>query len=103
MHKRKAKASSSSFSFSRFLPSMLVSLCQLLSSAGSGVVTTTLSLSACVVTYSATAPVVSAAPFVVPVEVTPVEPGHKQSRVESTEGRYKMMDAFENLWAARRR
>ena len=59
---RMVKASSSSSSFLGFPPSMPVPLCQQPSSAGTGVVTTTPSSSACAVTFPAAAPVVSAAP-----------------------------------------
>ena len=96
---RKAKASSSSFS--DFLPSMPVPLCQLPSPAGSDVVTTTPSSSVCVVTYSATTSVISAALFIAPADATPVEPGHKQRHIESLE-HAKMLAAFEDFWAARR-
>ena len=53
---RKAKASSTSFSFSGYSPAMPVPQCQLLSPSGSGIVTTTPSLSSvCTVTYSGSA------------------------------------------------
>ena len=99
---RKAKASSSSSSFSGFSPSMPLPLGQLPSSVGSGVVTTTLSSSVCAVTFSTAASIVSATPFVSPVGITPVEPSHKQRRVESLREREKMLAAFEELWASKR-
>ena len=98
-HERKAKASSSS----SFLPVMPVPLRQLPFLAGSDVVTTTLSLSVCAVTYSASAPVVATAPFVAMVDVTPVEPDCEWCHVVLPEERAKMLAAFEDLWAARKR
>ena len=82
---RKAKASSTSSSFLGFLPSMPVPPCQLLLSAGAGGVTTIPSSSVYSVTFLATAPVVSAAPFVPSVDVTPMVPGCKWCRVVSEE------------------
>ena len=92
---RKDKASSSSFS--GFSPLMPVRLCQRPSSAGAGVVTTTPS-TACAVTFSTATPVVSAAPFVLPVDVSPVEPGRKQDRVDSPGERAKILAAFKDIW-----
>ena len=84
-HERKAKASSTSSSFLGFLPAMPVPPCQLLLSAGAGGVTTIPSSSVCSVTFLATALVVSAAPFVPSVDVTPMVPGCKWCRVVSEE------------------
>ena len=56
---------------------MPLPLCQLPSPAGTGVVTTTPSLTACAVTFLVAALIVSAAPFVLPVNITPVEQGRK--------------------------
>ena len=72
---RKAKAFSSSFS--GFLLSMPVPLCQLPSSVGTSVVTTTPSSAMCVATFSV------AAPLVPPVDVTPVEQSRKLHCVDS--------------------
>ena len=101
-HERKAKASSSFSSFSGFSPAMPVPLCQLPSPSGSGVVTTTHSLTVCSVTFLAAAPVVSSAPFVAPLEVAPVEPDRKQRHVDLPQDRAAMLAAFEYLWANRR-
>ena len=75
MCERQAKASSSSFS--GFSCSMPVSLCQLPSPAGTGVVTTTPSFTACAATYLAAAPLVSSTLFVPPGDVNSMEPGRK--------------------------
>ena len=74
LHERKAKPSSSS-SFSGFSPLMLVPPCQLLSPAGVVVVTTTTLSTVFAVAFLASAPIVSATPFVLPMDVTPVESG----------------------------
>ena len=95
---RKAKASSSSLS--GFSPSMPVPLCQLPLCAETSVVTTAPSSSVCAVTFSAAAPAISAAPFVPPMDVTPVEPSRKWSRVDSLQERAKMLATFEELWAS---
>ena len=76
-HERKGKVYSSSSSFLGFFPSMPVPLCNLPSPVCSGIVTTTLSLAACSVTYSAATPIVSAAPFVPLSDVMPLEPSRK--------------------------
>ena len=94
---RKAKASSSSFS--GFSPSMPVPLYQLPSSAGTGVVMTTPS-SVCAVTFSTAAPMVSAAPSVPSVDVTPVEPSHKRRCVDSRLEKAKMLAVLKELWAS---
>ena len=94
--KRNAKASSSSFS--GFLPSMLVPLCQLPSPAGTGVKPTTPSSTACAVTHAASAPAL----FVLPVDATLVEPGCKRCRVESPREWVEMPAAFEDIWASGR-
>ena len=94
--KRKRKAKGSSSSFSDFPPSMPVPLRQLPSFLGTGVVTTTPSLLVCAVTFLA------AAPFVPPVDVTPVEPNCKRLGVNSLREKVKMLTAFEELWASRR-
>ena len=52
---------------------MPVPLCQIPSSVGASVVTTTSTSAACAVTFSAASSVVSAAPFVPPSGVTPSE------------------------------
>ena len=70
--KRERKAKASSSSFSGFSPSMPVPLWQLPRSVGSYVVTMTPSSSVSAVTFSATATVVSAAPFASTVGVTPM-------------------------------
>ena len=62
---------------------MPVPLGQLLLSLGSGLMTMITS-SVCAVIFSATAPVLSAALFVSPAGVTPVESSRKWCRVEST-------------------
>ena len=62
--------------------------------------TTSPSSSAYAVTFSVTAPVVSTAPFVPPVDITPVEPGHKQHRVKSLREKANLLAAFEELWAS---
>ena len=90
-HERKAKASSSSSSYLGFSPFMPVPLCQLTLSAGTSMVATTLSSSVCVVTYSATAPVVSAATFVLSMDLTPVEPSHKRRLFNSPREKAKML------------
>ena len=97
---QKAKASFSSSSFSGLSPSMPVTLCQLPSSVGSCVVTTTPPTSSeCMVTVTAAAQIVSTAPFMPPADVTPVERSRKRRRVESVREREKMLAAFEDLWA----
>ena len=100
-HERKAKASSSSFL--GFSPAMPVPLCQLLSPVGSGVVTTAPSSTVCSVTFSAVVPVISAAPFVPPLEVMPVERNCKRHCVETPEGQAKMLTASEEFWASWKR
>ena len=85
-----------------FLPSMPVPPDQLPSSVGSGVVTTTSSSSVCVVTFLATASVISATLFVSLAGITPVKPGRKRRLVESPREREKMLAAFEELWASGR-
>ena len=82
---------------------MAVPLCQLPSPVCTAIVTTKFPLSMCSVTYSAAAPVVSAAPFAPPIEVTPVEPVRKQRCEDSSEDRQNMLATFEELWAARKR
>ena len=96
---RKTKASSSS-SFSGFLPLMRVPLCRLPSPAGTGVVTTTPLSVVCAVTFSAAAPIVSAAPFVPPVDITSVEPSCKQHRVDSLRKKASMLAVSEDIWAS---
>ena len=56
---------------------MPVPLCQLPSPAGTRVVTTTPSSAVCAITFLGAAAVVSAAPFVPPVDMTPAEPSRK--------------------------
>ena len=90
-----AKTSSSSF-----LPSMPVPLCQLQSSAGTGVVTMTPSSLVCAVTFSATVPVVSTTLFVPSVDVTSVEPSLIRCRVDFPWEKTKMLAAFEELWVS---
>ena len=62
--------------------------------------TTTPSSSICAVTFSDTAPMVSTATFVPPVDVTPTEPGRKRRHVESLREKVKMLATFEELWAS---
>ena len=81
---RKAMASSLPLFFSSgFSSLMLIPLCRLPSFAGAGVVMTTPSPMARAVTFLAAAPVVSAASFVPPVDITLVEPGCKRRLVKS--------------------
>ena len=93
-HERMAKASSSSFS-SFFFLKCLSPLCQLSSPSGSGIVTITPLLSVCVVTYLTSAPVISAAPFVAPLDVMSEEP--TASSIVRYEERAKMLAAFEDI------
>ena len=97
-HIRKAKAYSSSFSFF-FCPRCQLP-CQLPSPAGAGVVTTTPSSTVCALTFSAAAPVVFAALFFLPMDVTPLEPGSKQCRIESPREKARMLATFEDIWAS---
>ena len=72
----------------RYLPLLFrVFPCNACSPVCSSVVTTAPSSTVCSVTFSATAPVVSAASFVPSLEVTPAEPDHKQHRVDTFEMR----------------
>ena len=100
--KKKCERKASFSSFSGFSSSMLVPLCQLLLPASTGVVTTTPLSTACVVMFSASAPVVSAAPFVPLVDVTQVEAGRKWRCVESPSERAKALVAFKDIWASGR-
>ena len=55
---------------------------------------------ACVATLSGAAPVVSSAPVVLPMDVSPVEPGRKQCHIEFLGERARMFAAFEDIWAS---
>ena len=78
------KAPSSFSSFSGFAPSMLVPLGQLPLYVGSHVVVMTPSTSSlCTITVTATAPIVSTAPFVPPADVAPAEHSCKHHQEES--------------------
>ena len=80
---------------------MPVPLCQVPSPVFTGVVTTVSSSTLCLATYSAVAAVISAAPFVPSLEVTPVEPMRKRHCEESSEDCQEILAAFEELWATR--
>ena len=77
---------------------MPLPLCQLPSPAGTGVVMTTPSLTACAVTFLVAALIVSAAPFVLPVNITPVEQGRKLCCIKLLRELAKMLAVFEDLW-----
>ena len=90
--------------FQGFPPSMPVPLCNLLFPVGLSVITTTSSSTTCAVTYSAATPVIPAAPFVPPLDATPLEPSHKCCREDSSLSleRLEMLTNFE-IWTAYKR
>ena len=51
-------------------------------------------------TYAIAGPAVTAAPFVSPPSVTPIEPSRKQRRVTDPKERERMMLQFEDWWAS---
>ena len=95
---RNAKASFSFFFFFFFPPSVNALLCQFPFPVGTSVVTTTLSSAASAVTFLAASPVVSAAPFVPPHDVTPSEPSFNHRREDSTSAAEQLqMSEFEKV------